>query len=75
MNGTERHRHMHDDLYGGRKGRTETDPVMITTMSREIFHLQRSNAGAIECDAASCYNRMIIRTTLIADTNTGTPEE
>eukprot|EP00957_Ditylum_brightwellii_P196430 14966067-Ditylum_brightwellii.AAC.2 len=53
MNGAERHGHMHEDLYGGRKGRTAMDPVMITTMSREIFHLQRSNAGATECDAAS----------------------
>eukprot|EP00957_Ditylum_brightwellii_P172736 13149548-Ditylum_brightwellii.AAC.1 len=44
-------------------------------MSREIFHLQRSNAGATECDAASCYNRMIVGPTSIAETNAGTPEE
>eukprot|EP00957_Ditylum_brightwellii_P014049 1059290-Ditylum_brightwellii.AAC.1 len=25
MNGAERHGYMHDDLYGGRKGRTATD--------------------------------------------------
>eukprot|EP00957_Ditylum_brightwellii_P132300 10087928-Ditylum_brightwellii.AAC.1 len=75
MNGAERHGHMHEDLYGGRKGRMAMDPVMITTMSREIFHLQRSNAVATECDAASCYNRMIVGPTSIAETNAGTPEE
>eukprot|EP00957_Ditylum_brightwellii_P187044 14244757-Ditylum_brightwellii.AAC.1 len=75
MNRAERHGYMHDDLYGGRKGKTATDLVMITTMSREIFYLQRSNAGAIECDAASCYNRMIISSTSIAEMNSGTPED
>eukprot|EP00957_Ditylum_brightwellii_P162748 12393370-Ditylum_brightwellii.AAC.1 len=75
MNGAEWHRYMHDDLYRGRKGRTATDLVMITTMSREIFHLQRSNTRATECDAASCYNRMITGPTSIAETNAGTPED
>eukprot|EP00957_Ditylum_brightwellii_P062354 4731350-Ditylum_brightwellii.AAC.1 len=75
MNGAERRGYMHDDLYGGRKERTATDLVMITTMSREIFHLQWSNAEATECDAASCYGRMIIGPTSIAETNAGTPED
>eukprot|EP00957_Ditylum_brightwellii_P069965 5313810-Ditylum_brightwellii.AAC.1 len=66
---------MHDDLYRGRKGRTVTDLVMITTMSREIFYLQRSNAGTTECDAASCYDRMIIGPTSTAETNAETPED
>eukprot|EP00957_Ditylum_brightwellii_P093570 7125063-Ditylum_brightwellii.AAC.1 len=75
MNGAERYRYMYDDLYRGRKGRTATNPVMITTMSREIFHLQRSTAGATEYDTASCYDRMIISPTSIAETNAGTPED
>eukprot|EP00957_Ditylum_brightwellii_P112900 8608666-Ditylum_brightwellii.AAC.1 len=75
MNVVEHHRYMHDDLYGGRKGRTTTDLVIITTMSREIFHLKQSNAGATECDAASCYDRTIIVPTSIAETNAGTPED
>eukprot|EP00957_Ditylum_brightwellii_P061517 4668463-Ditylum_brightwellii.AAC.1 len=75
VNRAERHGYMHDDLYGGRKGRMATDPVMITTISRERFHLQWSNAGSTKCDAASCYNRMIVGPTSIAETNAGTPEE
>eukprot|EP00957_Ditylum_brightwellii_P207598 15353686-Ditylum_brightwellii.AAC.1 len=44
-------------------------------MSRENFHLQRANAGATECDAAACYNMMIVGATLIAEKNAGRPEE
>eukprot|EP00957_Ditylum_brightwellii_P201556 15326220-Ditylum_brightwellii.AAC.1 len=44
-------------------------------MSRESFHLQRANAGTTDCDAAACYDRMIVGPTLIAETNAGTPEE
>eukprot|EP00957_Ditylum_brightwellii_P132679 10116775-Ditylum_brightwellii.AAC.1 len=44
-------------------------------MSRESFHLQRANAGTTECDAAACYNRMIVGPTLIVETNAGSSEE
>eukprot|EP00957_Ditylum_brightwellii_P051885 3935455-Ditylum_brightwellii.AAC.1 len=74
MSGAEKHGHLHKDLYGGHKGHTALDPVLITTMFRESFHLQRANAGTTDCDTAACYDRMILGPTLIADTNAGTPE-
>eukprot|EP00957_Ditylum_brightwellii_P023880 1800860-Ditylum_brightwellii.AAC.1 len=75
ISGTENHGHLHTDLYRGRKGCTSLDPVMITTMPRESFHLQRANAGTTDCDTAACYNRMIVGPTSVAETNAGTPEE
>eukprot|EP00957_Ditylum_brightwellii_P030767 2331400-Ditylum_brightwellii.AAC.1 len=75
MNGAEQHAFIHKDLYSGRKGITAVDPVLITTLSREIFHLQRSNAGTTDCDVAACYDGLIIGPTAIAETNAGTPED
>eukprot|EP00957_Ditylum_brightwellii_P166029 12640949-Ditylum_brightwellii.AAC.1 len=51
------------------------DPVGITMLAREIFHLQRSNEIITDCDAASCYDCIIPSVTPIAETNIGAPEE
>eukprot|EP00957_Ditylum_brightwellii_P132680 10116776-Ditylum_brightwellii.AAC.1 len=75
MNRVEKQGHLHEDLHGGRKGCTALDPVLITTISRESFHLQRANAGTTECDAVACYGRMIVGPTSIVQTNAGTLEE
>eukprot|EP00957_Ditylum_brightwellii_P195506 14896062-Ditylum_brightwellii.AAC.1 len=60
MNETEKHGHINEDLYRCRKGRIAMDP---------------SNAGTAKCDAASCFDRMILAATSIAETNAGTLEE
>eukprot|EP00957_Ditylum_brightwellii_P158725 12081060-Ditylum_brightwellii.AAC.1 len=36
---------------------------------------KRANAGATECDAASCYDKMIVGPTSIVETSAGTLEE
>eukprot|EP00957_Ditylum_brightwellii_P160309 12203471-Ditylum_brightwellii.AAC.1 len=59
MNNAEKYNHLVDDQYDGQKGRTAMDPGCITTLTQEIFHLQRSNAGITDYDAAACYDRMI----------------
>eukprot|EP00957_Ditylum_brightwellii_P182604 13909304-Ditylum_brightwellii.AAC.1 len=73
MNTTEKHNYLHDGIYGGRKGPTAIDPVVITTMTRKMIHLQHANAAAMDCDTTTCFNRMIIGLTSIAETNAGTP--
>eukprot|EP00957_Ditylum_brightwellii_P129512 9879032-Ditylum_brightwellii.AAC.1 len=45
MNDAEQHGFIHKDLYSRRKGRTAADPVLITTLSRIIFHLQRTDSN------------------------------
>ena len=70
----ERFNHLNDDQYGGRKGRSAIDPVGITTLMREIFHTQRSNACYTDCDAKACYDRIHPGFASICKTNASVPE-
>eukprot|EP00957_Ditylum_brightwellii_P068377 5190977-Ditylum_brightwellii.AAC.1 len=73
MNTVEKHNYLNDDIYSGRKGHTAIDPVVITTMTREKFHLQHVNAAAMDRNAAACFDRMIVGPTSITEMNAGTP--
>eukprot|EP00957_Ditylum_brightwellii_P093820 7144531-Ditylum_brightwellii.AAC.1 len=75
MQGAERHNFLIDDQYVGRTGRADIDPVMITTMSSKMFHLQRANAARTDCNVEACYDRVPPGVVSIAETNAGTPAE
>eukprot|EP00957_Ditylum_brightwellii_P120071 9162534-Ditylum_brightwellii.AAC.1 len=75
MHNAEKHNFIHDDLHGGQHGRTAIDPVVITTLNQETFHFQRANTTETDCNAAACYDRMILGITSIAETNACTPKE
>eukprot|EP00957_Ditylum_brightwellii_P001128 89269-Ditylum_brightwellii.AAC.1 len=70
----ERYGYLNDDQYGGQKGRSAIDPVGITKLIQEIFHLQRSNACYANCDAKACYDWIHPGFASICETNTGVPD-
>ena len=55
----EEYQYLKDHNYGGRNGKCANDVVMKKYLTLQIWHLQRHNGALTDCDAKSCYDRII----------------
>eukprot|EP00978_Attheya_sp_CCMP212_P022683 scaffold68115_cov70-Attheya_sp.AAC.1 len=68
MKQAEKHNLLSDEQYGGQKGRSAIDVVMLMELTLGIFHLQCSN-GAI-----TCYDHIIALLVALTYSKAGLPD-
>eukprot|EP00957_Ditylum_brightwellii_P040869 3093368-Ditylum_brightwellii.AAC.1 len=55
----ESHKHLNNNQWGGCKHQSAINVPMLKTFTLEIFHLMQANAAFTDCDARTCYDRII----------------
>jgi hypothetical protein len=60
-----------NELYGGRKNRSTTEPIEIQRAIFDITRQQRTPLISINVDAEACYDRMVPNYGAVAMTNLG----
>ena len=45
--------------HGGRNGKTANDAVMLKYLTLSIYQMQRRNFAFTNCDASTCYDRIL----------------
>ena len=70
---TEEYQYLKDHNYGGRNGKCANDVVMKKYLTLQIWHLQRHNGALTDCDAKSCYDRIIPILLYLAYSKAGLP--
>ena len=66
-------KYLDDDQHGGRNGRAAIDIVLGRAFVMETAHLKRENIRCTDCDAKSCYDRIIPMVLLLAYVKAGLP--
>eukprot|EP00957_Ditylum_brightwellii_P098600 7511397-Ditylum_brightwellii.AAC.1 len=61
MQHTEKFKQLAEKQHRGRYGRTTGDVTVLTALTTEIFHLQRSNTAIADCNAKACYDRILLQ--------------
>ena len=73
MDNAQRHNSLSVYQWGGMKGKQCIEPVIMKVLSYELSALTRTSLIAIDKDAASCYNRIVMSISNLRDQQLGMP--
>lgn len=73
MRNYNKHQYFNDDQHGGRNRRSSIDIVLGKAFTLDTCHMQRANIECTDCDAKTCYDRIIPIVLLLAYLNTVFP--